>query len=300
MKRILITGMNSFIGKSLVEYLENYNTQSGEETYQITGISQRRKDWLSMDFAGYDTILDVTGISRVDEKKVSYEQEEEYYEVNYKLAYMTAEKAKKEGVRQFIYLSSILVYGEPGQPEVITKDTKPAPANIYGKSKLLAEEKLKELNDLQFQVGIIRLPTVYGPYAENGYKLLSRWAGKLPLIPTIPAEKSMIYIENLCEFLRLLIEAEEGGVYFPQNATQTCVARILEEIRTVQGKKTYKCGIMDFGIKLLIRMPGRCGKLARKVFAGQAYEGSMSVALGDYQVVDFPESIRRTEGKRKW
>ena len=300
MKRVLITGTNSFIGKGLVKYLEEYNTRLGEAAYQITCISQRNTDWMGLDFAGYDTILDVTGISRVDEKKLSAEQEEDYYEVNYKLAYMTAEKAKQEGVKQFIYLSSILVYGEPGQPELITEDTKPAPVNIYGQSKLLAEEKLKELNDLQFHVGIVRLPTVYGPCAENGYKLLSRWAGKLPIIPTIPAEKSMIYIENLCEFLRLLIDAEEGGVYFPQNATRTGVARMLEEIRTVQGKKTYKWGILNPGIKILTKMPGRCGKFVRKIFAGQAYEESMSVILGDYQVVDFPESIRRTEGMKKW
>ncbi len=299
MKRVLITGTNSYIGKSLVEYLEKYNAQSGKQAYQVTCISQRNKDWLQYGFRGYDTVLDVTGISKVDEEKLSAKLEDDYYQVNCKLASMTAVKAKQEGVKQFLFLSSILVYGEPGQMQVITKDTKPAPANIYGKSKLLAEEKLKELSARQFQVAIIRLPMVYGPNTENGYRLLSRWAGKLPIIPTISAEKSMIYIENLCEFLRLLIDVEEGGLYFPQNATQVSVWRMLEEIRLVQGKKTYKCGILNPGIKLMAKMPGRCGKLARKVFVGQVYEESMSVAVGDYQLVDFPESIRRTEEKGK-
>lgn len=299
MKRVLVTGTNSFIGKSLVEYLEKYNTQSGERSYQVTCISQRNKNWLQYDFKCYDAVLNVTGISRVDEGKRLAKQEEDYYRVNCELACMTAEKAKNEGVKQFLFLSSILVYGEPGWPATITKDTKPAPVNSYGKSKLLAEERLQELSDEQFQVAIIRLPLVYGAGVKNGYELLGRWAGKLPIIPTIKAKKSMIYIENLCEFLRLLIDAEEGGTYFPQNAEGVGVMRMLEEIRLVQGKKTYKSGILNPGIKLLIKMPGRSGKLARKIFAGQAYEESMSVALENYQLVDFSESIRRTEEKRK-
>ncbi len=299
MRRVLLTGTNSFIGKSLVEYLEKYNTQSGGKAYQVTCISQRKKDWIQYDFTGYDAVLDVTGISQVDEGKLGAKQEEDYFLINCKLACMTAEKAKREGVKQFLFLSSILVYGEPGQPEVITKETKPVPVSIYGKSKLVAEEKLQELSEPQFQVAIIRLPLVYGPNTKSGYKLLSRWAGKLPIIPTIKSKRSMIYIENLCEFLRLLIDAETGGIYFPQNSEQVSVMRLLEEIRLVQGKKTCKCGILNPGIKLLKNGPGRFGKLTRKIFAGQAYEESMSVAVGDYQLVDFPESIRRTEGKRK-
>lgn len=300
MKRVLITGINSFIGKNLVEYLEKYNARLREKAYQVTCISQKNDDWIGLNFSDYDTILDVTGISHVDEGKLSAKQEEDYYEVNCKLACKTAEKAKQEGVKQFIFLSSILVYGEPGKPAMITRDTIASPVNTYGKSKLIAEEKIKVLSDGQFQVAIIRLPLVYGPGTESGYKLLSRWSGKLPIIPTIPVKKSMIYIENLCEFLRLLIEAEEGGLYFPQNATVVSVMRMLEEMRKVQGKKTYKCGIFNPGIKLLAKMPGKCGKLIRKVFAGQAYEAGMSDALGDYQLVDFPESIQRTEGKKVW
>ena len=298
MKRVLITGVNSFIGKNLTEYLEKYNTRVGKKLYQVTSISQRNRDWLLYDFGDYDTILDVTGISKSDEGKLSAKQEKDYYEVNNGLACLTAEKAKKEGVKQFIFLSSILVYGEPGRPEKITKDTVPAPVNIYGKSKWMAEKKLQELSESQFQVGIVRLPFVYGPDVENGYKLLSKWAGKLPIIPTINAGKSMIYIENLCEFLRLLIDSEDGGIYFPQNATQVSTGRLLEEIRAVQGRKTFKWKILNPGVKLLVSVPGRCGKLARKVFAGQAYDADMSVVLGDYQLVDFPESIRRTEEKK--
>ncbi len=183
-----------------------------------------------------------------------------------------------------------------GKAERITSDTPPKPINVYGASKWLAEERLKELEEQNFQVAIVRLPTVYGPGVRNGYGLLSKWAGKLPIIPTISKEKSMIYIENLSEFLRLLIDAKVGGIYFPQNSTQVSAMGMLEEIRRVRGKTTYKCSLLNPCIKLLIKMPGRCGKVVRKVFAGQTYEISMSDALGDYQLVDFAESIQRIEG----
>ena len=302
MKRVLITGVNSYIGKSVVGYLEKYNEKLGKEAYQVVCISQRTPDWEQYDFSAYDSILDVTGISQVDERKLGEEQENNYYEINSHLACKTAQKAKREGIKQFIYLSSILVYGDAGlqrKSSTITESTKLNPTSIYGKSKCQAEGRLKELEEETFQVAIVRLPFVYGPDCKNGYALLSRWAGKLPLIPTTSDEKSMIYIENLCEFLRLLIEAEVGGVYFPQNATTASTMRMLEEIRTVRGRSTYKCSLLNPVIRLLMRMPGRCGKVTRRIMAGQCYELSMSNALGNYQIVDLVESIQRTEGKGK-
>ena len=300
MKRVLLTGVNSYIGKNLTTYLQQYNELQGKEMYQVTCISQRQEDWKEYDFSGYDVVVDVTGIATVDERKLSKKEEEQYYSINSILACETAQKAKREGVKQFIYFSSILVYGGDysiGKTECITKSTQPHPTNVYGKSKRQAEEKLSILADEAFKVAIIRLPFVYGAECNGGYRLLSRWAKVLPLISTISEEKSMIYIENLNEFLRLLIDAGEGGIYFPQNATRESVERMMEMIRITKDKKTYRCSLLNPMIKLLSGIPGKYGAFVRKVFGGLSYDLSMSDVLGDYRLVGFEESIRRTEEK---
>ena len=120
-------------------------------------------NWKNYDFSNYDTVFHVAGIAHADVGNVSKETEKLYYQVNCDLAYETALKAKEANVKQFIYMSSIIVsMGESapyGKTKVITKDTRPSPANFYGDSKLQAEIKLSPLQDDSFNIAIIRPPT---------------------------------------------------------------------------------------------------------------------------------------------
>ena len=154
MKKILITGANSYIGTSFECYLrENYPNDYVIETLDMIDVN-----WKNYDFSNYDTVFHVAGIAHADVGNVSKETEKLYYQVNCDLAYETALKAKEANVKQFIYMSSIIVYGESapyGKTKVITKDTKPSPANFYGDSKLQAEIKLSPLQDDSFNIAII-------------------------------------------------------------------------------------------------------------------------------------------------
>lgn len=301
MKKVLITGENSYIGQHFVEYLTKYNEQVKDTIYQLDCISQRNEDWVNYDFSVYDTVLDVTGIAYAEDGQLSCEKEAKYYEINSHLAYRTAEKAKAEGVKQFVFLSSILVYGEEGrigEPLQITEQTVPAPTTLYGKSKLLAEQKISELSSDTYYVTIVRLPFVYGEGCKNSYSYLRKWACWFPLIPTISDEKSMIYIYNLCEFLRLIVENERAGVYCPQNMEKKSTAEILREIRKVLGKRTFACGLLNPLIKLGTVFPGKTGRMFRKAFGGMSFSDNMSNMVEGYSVVDFAESIRETEENR--
>ena len=104
MKKILITGANSYIGTSFEKYIyENYR-----DGYQIDTLDMIDPNWKEYDFSGYDSIFHVAGIAHVDVGNVSKETEKLYYQVNCDLAYETALKAKKSKVKQFIYMSSII------------------------------------------------------------------------------------------------------------------------------------------------------------------------------------------------
>lgn len=299
MKRVLITGTNSYIGNATGRYLQEYGAGSDRE-YEVTFLSQRDETWEKENFSKYDCVLDVTGIAHVDEGKLSEEEQKQYMKINCELAVKTAEKAKREGVKRFLFCSSILVYG--GNYSIsrgihITKDTQPCPTNCYGASKWQAEQQLLALETEDFKVIRLRIPFVYGTGCKGNYRILSKWSGKLPVFPGVSGQRSMIYIENLSECIRLLIEAGESGVYFPQNATYGSAAEILTYIRQLQGKKTHLWNWLNHPVRVLAKLPGRGGKLLRKIFGTFVYDKDMSKLPENYQLVDFEESIRRTERK---
>lgn len=299
MKRVLITGTNSYIGKYTGKYLQMFHSEQ-EEKYEVTFLSQRGDEWEEHDFSGYDCVLDVTGIAHVDEGKLSGEEKKRYMQINCELAVKTAKKAKQEGVERFLFCSSILVYGgnySIGQGVRISKESQPCPTNDYGASKWQAEQKLKTLEADDFKVIRLRIPFVYGPGCKGNYNILSKWSGRLPVFPSIPGQKSMIYIENLSECIRRLLEEGESGVYFPQNATYASAAELVTQIRKIHGKKTYLWRGLNPMVRLFAKMPGKGPKVLRKVFGTYVYDLDMSRNPGNYQLVDLEESIRRSERK---
>ena len=159
MKRVLITGANSYIGTSFENWILENN-----RNIEIDTIDMKDESWRQLDFSSYDSIFHVAGIAHADVGKVTEEQKTLYYKVNYNLAVECAKKAKREGVRQFIYMSSIIVYGESagiGKVKIISRDTPLSPVNFYGDSKVKAEEALVGLEDENFKVVILRPPMIY-------------------------------------------------------------------------------------------------------------------------------------------
>ena len=163
-----------------------------------------------------------------------------YYKVNRDLAIEIAKKAKREGVKQFIFMSSIIVYGSSGrigERKIIDKDTKPSPVDFYGDSKLQAEKGLRALESDIFKVVILRPPMIYGKGSKGNYPKLSKAARVLPIFPDIDNERSMLHIDNLCEFIKLMIDNEESGVFFPQNKEYVKTSEMVKLIADVQGRK---------------------------------------------------------------
>ena len=215
MKKILITGANSYIGTSFEYYLQQWF-----DKYQVDTVDMIDGSWREKSFGGYDVVFHVAGIAHSDTGKISKEKEKLYYTVNTDLTIETAKKAKAAGVKQFNFMSSAIVYGESvpiGKEKVIKKDTLPEPANSYGNSKLLAENGIRVLNDDSFKVVILRPPMIYGKGCKGNYQTLVKFALKLPVFPYVKNQRSMLYIDNLCEFVRFMIENNESGIFFPQN-----------------------------------------------------------------------------------
>lgn len=275
MKKILITGANSYIGTSFKKWMTQF-----QDEYQIDTLSVRGDAWREHDFSRYDTVFHVAGIAHADVSKVSEETKQLYYAVNRDLAIETAKKYKqdlsgKNG--QFIYMSSIIIYGEEtniNKKRVITPDTKPNPSNFYGDSKLQAEIGLQPLDDDTFHVAILRPPMIYGPGSKGNYQQLVKLANKLPVFPDVKNERSMLHIDKLSEFVKERIDAQDSGVFFPQNDQYVRTSHMVRDIAQANGKKIYLFSYMNWAIRLLGYVPGKIGRLTNKAFGNLVYEKS--------------------------
>lgn len=290
MKRVLITGANSYIGTSFERYIkENY-----PDELKIDTLDMLDSKWKEDDFSGYVAIFHVAGIAHADIGNVSEETKKLYYQVNCELAYETALKSKESGVNQFIYMSSIIVYGESapyGKSKIITKDTKPDPTNFYGDSKLQAEIKLSSLQGDSFKVVIIRPPMIYGPDSKGNYQMLSKLAKKLPVFPKVNNQRSMLYIENLCEFIRLIIKNNDRGIYFPQNKEYASTTEIVKMINP----EIKVMGILNLGVLIGSKIPGEISGLCNKAFGNLVYEQTMSQYSENYCYYSMEESVEKTK-----
>lgn len=289
MLNLLITGANSFIGGAVQSRLKN------STDIHATAISVRGENWRSMDFSGFDVILHAAGIAHVSPDPSLNEQ---YEAINHRLTVEIARKAKSEGVKQFIFLSSMIVFGEAspaGVRKTITADTVPAPVNAYGQSKLDAENDLLTLEDDSFRVAIVRPPMVYGPGCKGNYNTLVKLSQKLPVFPKFENRRSMIYVENLAELIRLIALRCDRGIFHPQDASAKSVTDIVRQICAVHQKTMRFSSVFA----PLVRLAGRSG-IVRRAFGDMVYEQSMSDYPENYRIVSFEEAVRRTEGGSSW
>lgn len=294
MKKVLITGADSYIGMSFEKWMAEPRFKG---QYQVDTVDMKKESWKRKDFSGYDAVFHVAGIAHADIGKATQEQRKLYYRVNCELAVETAIKAKKEKVGQFIYMSSIIVYGENKflqNRRVITRETVPKPSNFYGDSKWRAERKLNQLSDQEFSVAILRPPMIYGKGSKGNYPLLSNLARKLPVFPDYENKRSVLYIGNLCEFVRCLVEAGTGGIFFPQNSEYVRTADLVKIIAESHDKKIYLIRGINWLIYLTGKLPGKMGGMANKAFGTLIYEKEMQPAL-PFNIWDLRHSIIETE-----
>lgn len=261
MKKILITGTNSYIGTSF----ENYIKENFSEEYEVSSLDMIGDGWRSKDFSGYDAVFHVAGIAH---RKETAENADLYYKVNRDLVIETCKKAKEAGVGQFVFLSSMSVYGM--DTGIITKETVPDPKTNYGKSKLQAEEGILPLADESFRVCVLRPPMVYGEGCKGNYQSIVKIVEKSPVFPRVKNRRSSIHVDNLASFVRMAIDKNLQGIYFPQNEKSQSTKELARDIAKSKNKKIYFSVLL--GLAVIIFRPF-ITKL-KKAFGTLVYEGT--------------------------
>jgi len=290
MKRVLITGAGSFIGTSLEAYLSQW-----PDRFRVETLDMEQPSWQDHDFSGYDTVFHVAGVAHSDTGRLTAAERDRYFRVNRDLAVETAQTARAAGVKQFLFMSTAVVYGAGapvGRNKRITKDTLPAPVNLYGQSKLQAERGILALEGPDFRVGILRPPLIYGPGCKGNYPVLRKLALAFPAFPRVENQRSMLYIGNFVEFLRLVIEREDRGIFHPQNREYVNTSDLALRIAAAHGKKLWLIPGWGWALKLLSHLTD----LVDKAFGSLCYDQSLSQYPREYRRFTLEESIRETEG----
>lgn len=288
MKKVLITGANSFVGTNIEKWL-----LKTPEVFQVDTVDTMNDAWKQADFAKYDTVFHVAGIAHVAPKP---EMAPLYYKVNRDLTIEIAMWAKEHGVKQFIFMSSGIVYraSKSLKGDVKTIETQPQPNDFYGDSKLQAENGLKELECDFFKVCILRPPMIYGPGNKGNLPRLGWLATKVPVFPAWHNKRSMLYVENLAEFVKHAILRGLNGTFFPQNAEYSDTVEIVRLFAKEHGHKIWISKVFNpfvwLGSFFLPAIP--------KMFSDSYYVQEMSKYDFEYQRVSFEDSIKGLEIRR--
>lgn len=289
MKNVLITGAGSYIGTQTERYLSQW-----PEAYRVDTLSVRGDGWREASFRGYDAVVHVAGLVHDKRSKSDPAQWETYRRVNAVLPENVARKARAEGVRQFLFLSSESVYGltaRVGKTVVIGPDTPEHPTENYGRSKLQAEAALRELEGPEFRVAILRPPMVYGRGCKGNYAALSRLARTLPVFPKVENRRSMIYVENLSAFIKLLIDSGGRGTFWPQDQAYVDVGQLAVKIARAHGKRLCLVPGTRWALRLLSPFVGAVDK----AFGSLVYDRSLSDGCGAYWVKSLDQAVWETE-----
>lgn len=282
MKKILITGAGSYVGESVKKYMLAHGD------YQIDAVDTMGDNWKKADYSQYDVVYHVAGIAHVN---ADPKMEALYYKVNRDLTIEVAKHAKAAGVKQFLFMSSQIVFHESQslKTEVLTSETKENPNGFYGDSKLQAENGIKPLADEDFKVCILRPCMIYGSNAKGNFPRLAKLGSKVPVFPAWHNKRSMLYIDNLAEFVKQCVDRELEGTFYPQNREQADTVEIIRFFAKAAGHKVWITKLLNPFVWLgsFILQP------INKMFATYYYDPSMSKYDFEYQLVSFEESLNR-------
>jgi len=242
--KILLTGASGFVGSYFQEHYAN--------CYEIETFSFLRNDLQRLSCEGIHTVIHLAALVHQMEGS-SYEA---YQKVNVAQTIQLAKKAKCDGVKHFIFMSSIKACGEESK-QPYNESVTCMPQDDYGKTKLEAEQLLLALADEHFKVSIIRTPIIYGYGVKANIASLVKLVSKVPLLPfgDIDNKRSMIFIGNLCHIIDTLIQTQKGGVFFVADDKTLSTKEFIQTIAKVQEKQIILLKIPFFAAMLKILKP---------------------------------------------
>jgi UDP-glucose 4-epimerase len=263
-ERILLTGASGFVGPHVATALlrAGYRLRlaqrrpgpAPEDAETVaTGDLSVPIDWPAA-LAGVDHVVHMAGLAHAGPGL----DEAPYRRINTEATLELARAAAAAGVRRFIYLSSIKALSGAFDGPPLSEDAEPAPADVYGHSKLAAEQGLAEL-DLDWVA--LRPVLIYGPGVKANMAALLRLArSPLPLpLGGLKAPRSLLAVENLAEAIRFALTpaCPARQAYTVSDPEPLSVAEMLAAMRAGLGRAPGLLPVPEPLLRGLARLAGR-------------------------------------------
>lgn len=269
--RILVTGASGYLGSS---FIKEFNSEYRIETLQL-----RNPGWENASLQGVDCILHCAALVH----QMNGAPVKDYFRVNTDLTQRLAEKARIDGVKHFVYISSAHVYGDSTPNGVVIKETSaPNPVDAYGASKLAAEDILMKMNSPSFAVSIVRSPLIYGKNSKGNLNSLARLIQICPALPFKfnKNKRSFIYIKNLTQFIDKIISQKKEGIFLPQDAHPLSLEDLVRLMSLACEKKVL---LFKPPIFLLWTLEKTAPKIYRRLFSSLAFNSESTNGALNYQ-----------------
>lgn len=242
--KLLITGSNGFVGSYFINEYKN--------KHQIKKFSFLKDDIRNLDCKDVDVVFHLSALVH----QMDGASSEEYENVNVSQTLLLAKRAKESGVKHFVFMSTVKVYGEETNSKY-SENSICNPEDEYGKSKLKAEKLLLELEDENFKISIIRTPIIYGYGVKANIKNLVNLVNKVSILPfgKIENKRSMVYIGNLCHLVDEIITQQKAGIFLASDDEPLSTSKLIQLISRNLDKKIYLIKIPFFKSLLKILKP---------------------------------------------
>jgi len=266
MSKILVTGRCGYLGSRFAASLD---------PRQVISVSLSGGDALA--FSGVSTVVHMSALVH-QRGKVA---EQRFFDINTHQTIALAERAKAEGVGHFIFMSSVAVYGEKGwfdDRPPLTPDSPCSPRDPYGASKLAAEQALWAMRTDDFKVSLIRPPLVYGPGCPGNMQRLLKLVRYSPVLPFAGCtnQRSMLAVDNLLSFLRLVIEQQAEGVLIPQDEESLSVEKLTGLLCATLGYRRYQ---IQLPAVILRALAGLAPAPVRSLFGSLLFDSQLPESL---------------------
>jgi nucleoside-diphosphate-sugar epimerase len=252
-KRTLVTGAGGFIGSHLVESL----LANGHEVICLLRRGENPR-WIGEmgaslvygDITEKESLLpllqDVSSVYHLAGRMGGWDKPSYVYAVNYEGTRNLVDACIESGIKldRFLFVSSVAAMGPSNGAQVFDEESTPIPQSHYGKSKLMAEEYLRNRGD-GFPFSIVRLPLVYGPRSLRGLYMIFKIVNAGFQLRVGESCTNLGFIKDIIRGMILAAESAVslGQTYFLGEDRIYNVSEIYKLISFALGKKTLKVRI---------------------------------------------------------
>lgn len=306
--KILVTGATGFVGRALCVALirQGFNVLAAvREAASIEGCLavvvgdiNSTTNWATA-LPSVDVVVHLAARAHIM-NDLARDPLAEFRKVNVDGTLNLAHQAAQEGIRRFVFISSIGVNGLfTFNGDSFNERDLPNPHNAYAISKWEAEQGLHQIaQKTGLEVVIVRPPLIYGAGAKgNLAQMVSIVTRGVPLpFSSVNNKRSLIYVGNLVDALLLCAThpAAAGQTYLVSDDEEVSTPDLLRKLALAIGKKPRLFSFPADLLRLAGLLTGKSEQVSRLLGSLRIDSGKIRSELGWEPPFSLEDGIKAT------